>query len=143
MGICWFCLHSISHFHSSFGSLPFLLSSFMSFRRGQPYTLDLGILSKQMRVRHGIFFEGNYLKREEVSRFVRINWLSFCHFLGKNETNMRKADLRHEEDFGDIIRPPEFSYLTYQIFQVHHPTRSHFWLRIVWFEILWLKLKES
>lgn len=66
-----------------------------------------------MRVRYGIFFEGNYLKREEVSRFVRINWLFFCYFLGKNEINMRKVDLRYEEDFGDIIRLFEFSYFIY------------------------------
>jgi len=46
---------------------------------------------------------------------MRVSWLSFYQIWGeKSETNMRKGDLRDEENFDDIIRAPEICSFNYQ-----------------------------
>lgn len=76
------------------------------------------------------------------SKFVRVSWLSFYQIWWKKWNHMWKADLRHEENFDDIIRAPEISYFNYWTLHVHHPKKSYFWLKMVWLGILSLKLKS-
>lgn len=69
----------------------------------------------------GFFFSLGLLERSTsvgITKFVRVSWLLFYHFSGKNKINLRKADLRHTDDFDDIISPPEMSYFNYWTFQV-------------------------
>lgn len=67
------------------------------------------------------FFSLGLLERSTsvgTAKFVRVGWLLFYHLSGKKKINLRKADLRHKDDFGDIISPPEMSYINYWTFQV-------------------------
>lgn len=38
-----------------------------------------------------------------LAKLVRVSYLIFYHFSGKNKINIRRIDLKHEEDLGDII----------------------------------------